>query len=139
VLAALAVVGGAALVSGCTSLRNTLGTTNANCYVALPRATTAVGAAGRLQGVRLERVSSLRTASPALYRAATSTPGRPIGQVCLVAFTGHFSAASVQDPVGQKSGRVAVVEVEYPDNRLLATLVAARPPLHFGHSHIGVP
>jgi hypothetical protein len=43
----------------------------------------------------------------------------------------------VEKPVGSYRGSFAVVELGYPDNRLLATLIVARPPLSFSHNHIG--
>jgi len=137
--AALAVaVLGAVSLTGCTSVRNDLGTSSSVCYGALPAATIAVHGEGRLEGVRLVNVSSLRASAPHLYHAATSIPGPAVRRVCLVAFTGHFTAPGVSLPVGHPRGRLAVVELEYPDNRLLATLLVAGLPVHFGHSHIGV-
>jgi hypothetical protein len=129
---------GAAVLGGCTSVRNDLGTNDSGCYIAIPAATAAVHDDGHLEGVRLVGVASLRSFAPALYEAATSVPGPRIESVCLVAFTGRFDAAAVSKPVGRNKGKLAVVELEYPDNRLLATLVVARPSVRFGHSHIGI-
>lgn len=134
VLAALA---GVALTA-CTSVRNDLGTSDSGCYVALPTAAAAVGHQGHLRGVRLFDVASLKNRDPRLYRAATSNSGPKVERVCLVAFTGHFDDTGVSRPIGQPQGQLAVVEVEYPDNRLLATLLIARPPLPFGHTHDGL-
>jgi hypothetical protein len=134
---ALAVLGSVALTA-CTSVRNDLGTSDSGCYVALPVATAAVGHQGHLRGVRLVEVSSLRGHASRLYRAATSVPGPKIEHVCLVAYTGHFDADAVTQPIGQPQGVLAVVEIEYPDNRLVATLLIAHPPLSFGHSHLGL-
>ncbi len=135
--AALAVAAAIAL-AGCTSVRNDLGTADSGCYVALPTASSAVGGAGRLLGVRLEGVPALKADSALLYRAAVSAVGPKVHRVCLVAFTGRFSATKVARPVGGFYGRVAVVELEYPDNRLLATLLVGRDSLPFGHSHLGL-
>lgn len=129
---------GAALLGGCTSVRNDLGTSNGNCYVALPAANAAVHGKGHLEGVRLVTVAALRSYAPRLYQAATSAPGPEIQRVCLVAFTGSFESSAVSQPVGQGKGGQAVVELAYPDNRLVATLIVARPPVPFGHSHIGL-
>ncbi|HEX4082879.1 MAG TPA: hypothetical protein VHX40_07935 [Acidimicrobiales bacterium] len=134
---ALAVLASVALTA-CTSVRDDLGTSDSGCYVALPVATAAVGHHGHLRGVRLVDVSALRGHASRLYRAATSAPGPKIGHVCLVAYTGHFDADTVTQPIGQPQGVLAVVEVEYPDNRLVATLLIAHPPLSFGHSHLGL-
>lgn len=136
--AALSAALAAVALAGCTSVRNDLGTSNSGCFVALPAAADAVNHQGHLHGVRLVNVSSLRTSEGRLYRAATSTPGSPIERVCLVAFTGHFEASQVSKPIGRTAGRLAVVELEYPDNRLVATLLIARPPLPFGHPHLGL-
>jgi hypothetical protein len=135
-LAGALVVGTTLVLGGCTSVRNDLGTTNSGCYVAIPAAAEAVGHAGHLQGVRLVNVSSLRSRESPLYAAAVAAPGPTVKRVCLVAFTGHFEAATVSSPIGEETGRMAVVELEYPDNRLLATLLIAHPPFPFGHSHM---
>jgi hypothetical protein len=134
---ALAVLASVVLTA-CTSVRDDLGTSDSGCYVALPVATAAVGHQGHLRGVRLVDVSALRGHASRLYRAATSVPGPKIEHVCLVAYTGHFDADTVTQPIGQPQGVLAVVEVEYPDNRLVATLLIAHPPLSFGHSHLGL-
>jgi hypothetical protein len=125
-----------ALVSGCASARNALGTANSGCYVALPEASAAVNGAGHLQGVRLVSVASLRHTGR-LYALATSEPRRHVSQVCLVAFTGPFRASEVHQPHGRSAGRLAIVVLEYPDNTLLGTIILRRVPLHFGHSHLG--
>lgn len=132
--AALATLG----LAGCASARNDLGTSSGGCYVALPAALDAVHHHGRLHGVRLTSVTSLRRRAPALYRAArTGVPAEQ--QVCLVAFAGRFTASGVADPIGHSSGGLAVVELGYPDHRVMATLVTARPPFEFGHSHAFTP
>lgn len=136
-LAMALVVGGSAL-SACTAVRNDLGTAESPCYVAIPAATAAVHGPKHLKGVALVGLSSLRTLDRPLYRAAVETSGRPARSVCLVAFTGHFEADQVTSPVGEPSGRLAVVALRYPDDRVLATLLAPRPPFAFGHSHIGL-
>jgi len=134
---AVAALAAAVTVAGCTSVRNDLGTANSGCYVALPSASAAVGGHGQLLGVRLVDVSSLRSRSPLLFRAAVTAPRPTPTRVCLVAYTGRFDAAKVERPVGARQGRLAVVELEYPNNRLLATWVVGRQPLPFGHSHLG--
>ena len=137
--AALAAALLAAGLGGCTSLRDNLGTSSGNCYVALPNAVLAVHGGGRLEGARLENLAALRTPAPLLYAAARSAPGPAVQRVCLVAFTGQFSAASVELPVGRHAGPVAVVELAYPGSRVLATLLARHSPVRVGHSHVGVP
>jgi len=104
--------------------------------VALPAASEAVNGAGHLEGVRLVSVASLRRTGH-LYALATSEPRLHVSHVCLVAFTGRFSASAVHKPHGRSRGRLAVVVLEYPDNALLGTVILRTVPLHFGHSHLG--
>jgi hypothetical protein len=137
-LLVMALVVGGSVLSACTAARNDLGTAESQCYVAIPAATAAVHAPKHLKGVALVGLGSLRTLDHQLYRAAVETSGRPSPSVCLVAFTGHFQADQVTAPVGQSSGRLAVVALRYPDNRVLATLLVPHPPFAFGHSHIGL-
>lgn len=129
-LAVLAV----SMLAGCTSGRSELGTGSSECYLAIPRAVTAVQGRGHLAGLRLQSVASLKTSGP-LYGPARSAG---VSDVCLVAFSGHFSASEVRRPTGQPTGRLAVVELSYPGRHLLATLVARHLPLVFGHTHIGL-
>lgn len=124
------------LLAGCTAARNSLGTEDSACYVTLPAAVRAVHGAGHLAGVRLESVRSLRRPAPVVYAVSTA-PGLRVRQVCLVAFHGRFRAAAVARPHGAPSGRLAVVVLEYPDSRLLGTVLLVRPPVRFGHTHLG--
>ena len=135
----LAVACACSVLPGCTSVRNDLGTSSGDCYVAIPAATDAVGGHGHLVGVRLVGVGALPSYSRRLYSAARSAPGRRVTRVCLVAFAGRFDASSVTAPIGRSTGRVAVVEVTYPENRVLGTLLVGRSEVPFGHSHIGLP
>jgi len=133
----LAVVVGAATLTGCTAVRNDLGTANSPCYVALPAARQAVHGRGRLVGVHLASVGSLVRAR-GLYRVAHVWPaGRPVAKVCLVAFSGHFTAAGVEQPRGRPSGHLAVVVLQYQGNNLLGTVLFEHAPQAFGHSHFG--
>ncbi len=129
----------AALLAGCTSVRSTLGTASANCYVALPNAGSAVHEHGHLEGTRLENVAAMATTAPVLSRAVRDLPGPPVRRVCLVAFGGRFLAAQVDHPIGARTGPVAVVELTYPGSKVVATLLAKHPPLRVGHSHVVVP
>jgi len=125
----------AALASGCTSARNSLGTSDSSCYLALPAAERAVHGHGHLEGVHLFSLAALRQKAPHLYR--TIAPERVTSRVCVVAFDGFFTTSSVSDPRGRSAGRLAVVVATTPANRLLGTVIFVRPPLHFGHSHVG--
>lgn len=135
VLACGALALGGAGLGGCAAARNELGTASSDCYVDLALASHAVHHHGRLRGVRLENVASLRPHAPLLFNAAEGH-GRRLGQVCLVAFGGHFTAGEVERPIGDRAGNVAVVELAYPRRDLLATLIVTRSPLPFGHFHL---
>jgi len=126
---------GALGLGGCAAARNELGTAASGCYVDLALASRAVHHRGHLEGVRLVTVASLRRHAPLLFDAAQAHGGR-VEQVCLIAFGGRYRSAGVDRPVGRVAGLLAVVELGYPDRRLLATLVAIRPPVPFGHYHL---
>lgn len=132
--ATLALALGAAALGGCAAARNELGTAASSCYVDLPVALEAVHHHGKLGGVRLVTVASLRPHAPRLYRAALAERHR--GSVCLLAFSGDFAASRVERPIGRGTGHLAVVELAYPTKRLLATLLVLRAPLSFGHYHL---
>jgi hypothetical protein len=70
--------------------------------------------------------------------AATGAPGPLVRRVCLVAYRGSFGPDLVEDPLELRSGRLAVLVVEYPDSRLLGTVVFHRLPLRFGHARAGL-
>lgn len=126
---------GALGLGGCAAARNELGTASSGCYVDLALATRAVHHEGKLEGVRLVGVPSLRVHAPLLFKAA-EVHGKRLGQVCLVAFSGKFRASLVERPIGRTAGPLAVVELGYPHRRLLATLLASRLPVPFGHYHL---
>jgi hypothetical protein len=134
VAAAVLVVAVPLGLAGCSGGRESLGTTNGPCYIALPTASRAVGMSARLDGVRLMKVKAItypRLASA--LRADHITEGR----VCLVAFRGTFSAATVSRPAGRPSGHLAVVALRYPDGKLIATVLFLHFPTPVGHSHFG--
>ncbi|MGH8997189.1 MAG: hypothetical protein ACRDYB_14355 [Acidimicrobiales bacterium] len=134
VIAAALVVAVPLGLAGCSGGRESLGTTDGPCYVALPTASQAVGTKARLDGVRLMKVSAITYPHlGSALRAAHVTKGR----VCLVAFKGSFSAATVSHPAGRTSGHLAVVVLRYPDGKLIATVLFHRLPTRFGHSHLG--
>jgi hypothetical protein len=81
-------------------------------------------------------LSELRKKAPRLlHDLATTAPGSET--VCLIAFTGKFTAASVSEPRGRSSGELAVVVSTTPGNHLLGTVIFTKAPLYFGHSHAG--
>jgi hypothetical protein len=134
-LACGALACGALGLGGCAAARSELGTASSGCYVDLALATRAVHHQGRLEGVRLVSVLSLRAHAPLLFRAA-EVRGKRLSQVCLFGFGGHFSAQHVQRGIGEPVGHLAVVELDYPDRELLATLLVRHPPVSFGHYHL---
>lgn len=123
-----------AATAACSGGRESLGTSDAPCYVALPTASQAVGSHGHLVGVRLFKVGSV---TYRLLDRALDAAGVNSGRVCLVAFSGDFSARSVEHPAGRSSGKLAVVVLHYPSGTLIATVLFLHPPTRFGHSHLG--
>lgn len=126
----------AGVLTGCTAARSNLGTSDSSCYLALPTATKAIGSHGHLLGVQRFSLSALRKKAPhLLHDLATTAPASET--VCLIAFTGKFTAGSVSDPRGRSSGQLAVVVSTTPGNHLLGTVIFTKAPLHFGHFHAG--
>jgi hypothetical protein len=125
----------ASVLAGCTSARSGLGTSDSSCYLALPTATKAVENHGRLLGVHLFTLTALEHKAPHLFQKLATRASSQ--RVCVIAFEGHFDTSSVSAPLGRPSGRLAVVVSTIPANHLLGTVIFTRPPLHFGHPHIG--
>jgi hypothetical protein len=126
----------AVAAAGCTSVRSDLGTSDSSCYLALPTATKAVHGHGHLAGVHRYTLATLRKNAAGLY-SQLDTADRPSQVVCVVAFKGRFTADSVSDAHGRSSGSLAAVVTTEPGNHLLGTVIFTRPPIRFGHSHIG--
>jgi hypothetical protein len=122
--------------AGCTTARSDLGTSSSGCYLALPTATKAVEGHGRLLGVDRFTLASLHQTAPRFF-AQLDPKGAGSQRICVVAFGGRFDASSVSTPRGRSSGLLAVVVATSPGNHVLGTVILARPPLHFGHSHAG--
>jgi hypothetical protein len=133
---ALALLTVVLLATACTSARSNLGTSDSSCYVALPTASKAVGAHARLIGVHLFTRDELEKEAPKLQQQVASQL-KAGEKVCVLAFSGHFTTASVSKGRGRSSGSVAVAVVANPTNRLLGTVILQRLPLRFAHSHIG--
>ena len=132
-----AVVLAASLLASCSSARSDLGTTDESCYLTLPTAARAVGGHGHLDGVRKFTFSDLRGMAPRLYGQLVHDGLAPKQPVCLAAYTGHFTASEVSKPLGDRTGTsaVAVAVVTTPANRLLGTLMLAKLPVRFQHTH----
>ncbi len=136
---ALATLGAAvlsAVLSGCVSPRNTLGTSSSPCYRAVPVASEAVHDRGRLAGVRLVGVRELDR-HPRLRDLLVQRVGFPLHSVCVVSFHGQFRLDQVASTLGHAphggSGRVAIVVVTNPQNTLVGTFVMTREPLRLRH------
>ncbi len=122
----------ASLLAACSAARTGQGTTAESCYLALPTAAKAVGGHGHLAGVRKFTLSGLHGVAPRLYkRLADDVPKKQ--DVCVVAYTGHFSADMVSKAMGRPTGKLAVVVVTTPGNKLLGTLVLTKIPVRFQH------
>jgi hypothetical protein len=129
-----AVVLGASVFAGCSSARVGLGTTDESCYLALPTASKAAGGHGHLTGIRKYRVEDIKGLAPRLYDyLADQAPKTQV--VCLAGYTGLFSRTMVEKPVGRPAGKLAVVVVTSPGNRVLATLILKKLPVRFQHTH----
>jgi hypothetical protein len=129
-IAGLAVA--ASLLAACSGARSGQGTTDESCYLTLPTATKAIGGHGHLEGVRKFTLANLHGVAPRLYKRLADDV--PKGQnVCLAAYTGHFSASSVSKPLGHPSGTLAVAVVTTPGNHLLGTLILTKIPVRFQH------
>jgi hypothetical protein len=124
------------LLVGCSSARSDLGTSDSPCFRALPAASEAIHHRGALAGVQLFTLASLHRRTPQLYSALDSS-AQPTGQVCVIEYTGSFAESSVSRPFGSPSGRLAVVVLQAPSNRLIGTVILDHPPLPFGHAHAG--
>jgi len=122
----------ASLLTACSAARTGQGTTDESCYLALPTAAKAIGGHGHLHGVRKFTLSGLHGIAPRLYtRLADDVPK---GQnVCLAAYTGHFTASSVAKPLGRPAGTLAVAVITTPGNHLLGTLILTKIPVRFQH------
>jgi hypothetical protein len=134
VVASCVLIGG--VLGGCSTIRTNLGTSDSACYLALPAASRAVHAEGKLAGVHLFTLAHLRSAAPKLSGRLT-IPRPPPSKVCVIEFTGRFTAASVAKPLASPSGRLAVVVLTNPSNRLLGTVLLDHAPLNFQHAHLG--
>jgi hypothetical protein len=123
----------ASVLTGCSSARAGLGTTDESCYLALPTASQAVGGHGHLSGIRKYRVANMKSLAPRLYHyIAVQAPTTQV--ICLAGYTGTFSQSMVEKPIGHPTGKLAVVVVTFPGNKVLATLLLEKLPVRFQHS-----
>ena len=129
-----ALVLGASAFAGCSSARVGLGTTDESCYLALPTATKAVGGHGHLSGIRKYRVADMKHLAPRLYDYLADQAAKT-QVICIAGYTGHFSNTTVEKPIGRPTGKLAVVVVTSPGNKVLGTLILEKIPVRFQHTH----
>jgi hypothetical protein len=126
---------GVALV-GCTSARDTLGTSASTCFEALATAGTAVHHRGTFAGVRLVSFNQFGT-DVQLRKEFVTLFGKNVHDVCVVSYRGTFTVGQVEHPLGPAPaggvGHFAIVVVSKPQNRLLGTVLRPTQPLRFGH------
>jgi hypothetical protein len=134
IMGALAMAGA---LSGCAAVRTNLGTTDSSCFLALPTAAHAVGDHGRFVGIHLFVLAQFSKLAPNLVDTLADAHVTGATHVCVAAYEGTFTASEVVKPLGRSSGRLAVVVVDASNQKLLATVIVRRPPLHFGHPHVG--
>jgi hypothetical protein len=129
-----ATVFAASLLAGCTSARTDVGTSDESCYLSLPAATHAVGGHGHLEGIRKLSPAQLRQMAPRLYQSLARQMS-PRQNLCVAAFTGHFTSEEVSKPLGRDEGVFAVAVLTTPANRLIGTLILRKVPVRFNHTH----
>jgi hypothetical protein len=124
-------------MSGCTSARSTLGTTDSSCYKSLPTALQAVRGHGHFVGIHLYTLSKFAKIAPRLVDDLGGQHITKATRVCVAAYEGTYTSSDVSKPLGRASGKLAVVVVNAANQHLLGTAIIKRPPLHFGHPHVG--
>lgn len=124
----------AAVFAGCSSARVGLGTTDESCYLELPTAAMAVGGHGHLEGIRKYTVDGLKGIAPRLYNFLIHEVPKT-QDVCIAGYTGDFTKGMVMKPRAQAAGKLAVVVVTSPGNKLLATVLLTKLPVRFEHTH----
>lgn len=124
----------AGVLSGCTSARSSLGTSDSTCFLSLAPAADAVGDHGHLVGIRLFTPGQLAGLAPKLeHQLAMSRLTAP--HMCVAAYEGIYTSAMVTKPVGRARGTLAVVVVNASSHQVIATVIIKKPPLNFGHTH----
>jgi hypothetical protein len=127
----------AAVLSGCTSARSSLGTGDSSCFVDIPTAAAAVHSHGTFIGIHRYSLTALKKSAPHLDQDLT-TAHSTAAEMCLAAYKGSYSSAGVEKPIGKaNAGTLAVVAIDAANRHLLGTLVIEHAPLRFGHPHVG--
>jgi len=124
--------------SSCTSPRNTLGSSVSPCFRALGVAEQAIKHRGHFDGVQEVSRDALRRALSRNRPKAILLPpdvANKMSPLCVVLYKGRFSASRVEYPwpPGVLVGRFAIIAVSLQKDRVQATILVERVPLHFGH------
>jgi hypothetical protein len=124
------------VLGGCTASRNALSTHDSVCFRVYPEALAAVHDHGRFAG---ERYLPPHALTSGIHKVAIPVSLKAAARVatCLVAFTGHYTASSVEQcwaPNGP--GPVAIVVIRQRDSLLVATVVLTQMPRRLGFAHV---
>ena len=123
------------ILAGCTSARNTLGTSASPCFDALAIAGNAAHHRGTFAGVRLLSFEEFG-ADVHMREELSDLFGTKVHNVCAVSYRGSFRLDQVERPLGPPLvggvGPIAIVIVSKPQNRLLGTVVRPTQPFRFG-------
>ncbi len=137
--AALICVASASGLSGCTSVRNGLGTRDGICFSALPAARELAGSEATFAGVRyLPPESLVASVDRVTHRHITLPPSleRVSRQPeCIVAFSGATSVRLLPTTWRPEEGadKYTVIVVRQSDDRVLGVAAFPGPPLRFAH------
>lgn len=120
----------AALLTGCTSPRNVLGTAASPCFRAVAVARLALHRVGRFSGVRPLRGDGLAPVLAGLQASSAHLDYKASTPLCLVAYRGRFDAARVSSALSPvpATGDLALVIVRQRDVRVVATLLFDHTP-----------
>lgn len=139
--AAMAALGLVGVLAGCTSARNTLGTSSSPCYKAIPVAADAVHDRGTLVGIRL--FSARQVSGYHHLDALLDARAQGVKAACVAAYHGTYRHDQVKEPYGippaSGTGPIALVMVSYPQNKLIGTIVLSRVPLPLRHEVLRRP
>jgi hypothetical protein len=135
--ACVLVVSAAGLLAACTASRNGLGTHDSVCFRVYPEALAAIHGHGRFAGERYLPPRALIVDMPGGGVPDALVDASRVA-TCLVAFTGHFTASSVERGWAPRggAGRIAIVIVRQRDSMLLATVVLERIPRQLVFAHV---
>lgn len=128
--AAIALAAGGAVLAGCTSTHDVLGSGASPCFKAVAVARLALHRTGRFSGVRPLAGTAL---GPALDSYQPGSAGGlafgPRTALCLVAYRGSYDASRLEHVLrpGPSSATLAVVIVRQRDEQVVATILVDHP------------